>query len=59
MLPRLLQVNAFARAIERDFALFATTLRTDAPVNGGTKPLLFAFFADGAGQGILPSHYGM
>jgi hypothetical protein len=42
----LLEVHALARAIERDFALLATTLRTNASVNGGTKTFFFSFFAD-------------
>ena len=41
---RLLQVNAFRRAIERDFALRSATLRTDAAMHGQTEALLFADF---------------
>jgi hypothetical protein len=46
MLSRLLQVNALAGAVEGDFALLATALRTDSAVNRWTEALFFAFAAD-------------
>ena len=46
MLPRLLQVHTSAGTIERHLALFTTTLRTDASVDGGTKAFFFSLFAD-------------
>ena len=55
----LLQVDAFPRAIERYLALFPATLRAYAPVDSRTKALFLPFFADGAGQAALLSHYGM
>lgn len=60
MLACLLQINAFAGAIERDFALLPAALRTDSSVDCRTEALFFAFVADDAGQiGIPGFHYGM
>jgi hypothetical protein len=50
MFPRLLQIRAVARTIERYFALLATTLRANASVDGGTEAFLFANVADRATQ---------
>ena len=50
MLARLLQVNAFARAIERDLALLAAALRTDPSMHGWTEALLLTLFANGTAQ---------
>jgi hypothetical protein len=59
MLPRLLQVNAFAGTIESDFALFAAALGTDASMDGRAKAFFFAFVADCASQNQVPGvHYG-
>src|SRR5437899_5348665 len=58
MLPGLLQVGTVAGTVERHLALFAATLRADAPMHRGTKPLLLANLADGAAQLRSPSqHY--
>src|SRR5271165_4179163 len=57
MLPRLLQVRAVAGTIERDFALLPAALRTDASVNGRTKALLLADFADGTTQAVDSNDY--
>jgi len=54
VLARLLQIDAVARAIERDLALLAAALRTDASVNRGAEALFFAEIADGAGQVLAP-----
>jgi hypothetical protein len=50
VLARLLQVGAFAGAIQRDFALFAAALWADAPVHSRAEALFLSSFADGAGQ---------
>ena len=50
MLASLLQVHAIAGAVEGDFALLATTLRTDSSVDRGAEALFFADFADRATQ---------
>ena len=50
MLARLLQIDAVARAIERDLALLAAALRTDASVDGGAEAFFFAGVADGTGH---------
>jgi len=56
MLPRLLQVNALARTIERHLALLSATLRTDAPMHRWTEAFFFPFFADDATQSdVSPS----
>jgi len=56
VLPRLLEVDALAGAVEGHFALLAAALRTNAPVDRGTESLLLALFADGAAQmGLLKS----
>src|SRR5579864_4221862 len=57
MLTGLNQVGAVAGAIERDFALLAAALRTNAPVHSGTEPLLLADFTDRADQRDSCSHY--
>jgi len=60
MLPGLLEINALAGTIQRDFPILTATLWTDAAMHRGTKPLFFAFFADGATQDqILGQHYDM
>src|ERR1700686_2451288 len=46
MFPRLLQVNTTAGTVERNLALFATTLRADPSMDRGTKAFLFSLFAD-------------
>jgi len=48
--PCLAQIRTIAGAVERDLALLTATLRTNASVDGGTEPLFFADFADGAAQ---------
>jgi hypothetical protein len=50
MLPRLLQIDAIAGTVERDFSLLSTTLRADAAVHGGTEAFFLASFADGTTQ---------
>ena len=59
MLASLQQVNAVRGTVEGDFALLAAALRADAPVDGGTKTLFLAFFADCATHRcqISPWHY--
>src|ERR1700751_5039753 len=52
MLARLPKVYAIARAIQRDLALLAATLRANASMHRRAEALLFSFFADGAGQEI-------
>jgi len=42
----LLQVNALARTVERDFALFTAALGTDASVNRGAEALFFSGLTD-------------
>jgi len=56
---RLLQVHTLGWTVEGYFALFPATLRAYAPVDSRTKALFLPFFADGAGQAALLSHYGM
>ena len=46
MLAGLQQIDAVTGTVESDFALLAAALRADAPVDGGTKTLFLAFFAD-------------
>jgi hypothetical protein len=46
----LAKIGAIARTIERDFALLAAALRTNAPVNRRAKTLFFANFTDRASQ---------
>ena len=53
MLPRLQKIGAIARTVERDFALFAATLRADPPVNSGAKSFLLADFTNSAAQSEL------
>jgi hypothetical protein len=48
MLPRLLQIDTIAGTIERDLALFAAALRTDAPVHRRTEAFFLALFANRA-----------
>ncbi len=55
----LLQIRTITWTIQRHLALFSTTLRADAPVNGGTKALFFSGFTDSAAQSGLPQHYGI
>src|SRR6476659_4462777 len=53
MLTRLLEIDAVARAVERDLALLATALRADTPVDSGAEALFFALVADGTGHPSL------
>src|SRR5439155_10246384 len=50
MLARLLQINAFARTVQRNLALLAAALRTDPTMYGWTEALLFALFANSTAQ---------
>ena len=50
MLPRLLQVRTLGRTFQRDFALLAATLGTDAVVQRQAKALFFPYIADGTAQ---------
>ena len=57
---RLQEISTVVRAIERDFALLAATLRADAAVDSGAKTFLFADFTNGAAQReLLANHYGI
>src|SRR4029077_696465 len=57
MLPCLLQVDAIAGAIERHFALLATTLRADASMHGRAKALFLPLFSNHAThESGLPSN---
>jgi hypothetical protein len=51
--PRLAQIRTIAGAVERDLALLAATLRTDASVECRTETLFLPKFADGAAQKSL------
>src|SRR5437868_4114586 len=46
VLSGLLQINAVARTIKRDFPLFPATLRTDSSVDRRTKAFFLAGFAN-------------
>src|SRR3984893_15103352 len=46
VLAGLLQIHAITGTVERHLALLATTLRTDAAMNGRAETLLLALFAD-------------
>jgi hypothetical protein len=53
VLPCLLQVCAFAGAVESSFALRPATLRTNAVVQSKAETLFFAGMAERTGQGRL------
>jgi hypothetical protein len=56
---RLLKVDAFARAVERNLALLAATLRADTAMDRRTKAFLFPQLANGATHWKLLGDYGM
>src|SRR3981081_1346429 len=55
MLACLLEVWAIGGTVQGYFSLFAAALRADSPVDGRTKALLLAYFANGATQWWLLS----
>jgi hypothetical protein len=59
MLAGLNQVRTIARAVERHFALLATTLGADAPMDSEAETLLLTDFTDGAAQMDSCIHYGI
>src|SRR5579863_7437276 len=57
VLPRLLQIHAVARAIERDLALLTAALRADAAMHRWAEALLFTFFADRTTHNWVPVRF--
>jgi hypothetical protein len=59
VLSSLLQIDAIAWAIQRNFPLLTATLRTNPPMHSRAESLLFASFADGTGQLFAPDFFIM